>query len=458
MEQQKHILTKGPVLAAVLMVGLAVGVAVGWGVRPLLGETVLNHEGENHDDGSEEGHDDHEGHAHAEHAAMGASSLEDLEAIQCEHQIGILNCDECRYEAGAVKIDPSLDSLIETGRVEDVDRTQMLTLTGQIQLDRTKAVEVVSFGAGRVKRIDKFLGDRVQQGDVLAVIHSADLGQAKANFLEVQAALELAEATFQREKDLYEKKISSEADYLDARNALTAAEAAQAAADKRLRLFGLSSEQIAEISDEQTNGDFADLVLRAPQSGTLITQNVSVGQIVDTTDSLYTIADLSNLWVWCDVYEADLGVLHERLQRAQPLEATVHVKAFESDVFEGVVDFAGNVMDEHTRTVKIRVQVTNPNAKLRPGMFADVQVALSQPGRVPAVPQSAVVSDAGQAFIFQQLKGDLWVRRDVTTGAKYGRFVELLGNIPSQAPIVTGGAFMLKSDVLREKMGAGCAD
>lgn len=401
------------------------------------------------------GSDEHSDHGHAEEAV----SLDELKNQTCEHDIGIVDCDECRFEVGVVKIDPAIaEPLIETGSVENVDRVKMLRFTGQVQLDRTKAVEVVPTGGGRVEQVEKFLGDKVQKGDVLAVIHSDDLGQAKANFLEIQSALELAETTFNREKDLYEKKISSQADYLAALNELKAAQASYAAVDKKLRLFGLDNEQIETIKEEEANGSFADLILRAPQAGTLITQNISVGQIVDTTQSVYSIADLSNLWVWCDVYEKDLAVLHEQTAKDKTLEAIVKVKAFESDKFAGEVDFVGNLMDEHTRTVKMRVQVKNPEHKLRPGMFADVQIAIGLDGQMLAIPQAAVMADAGENFVFQHWKNDLWVRRDVAIGGRYGNLVELLSGVPQGAKIVTGGAFMLKSDVLREKMGAGCAD
>ncbi|KKL69212.1 hypothetical protein LCGC14_2117220 [marine sediment metagenome] len=136
----------------------------------------------------------------------------------------------------------------------------------------------------------------------------------------------------------------------------------------------------------------------------------------------------------------------------------MQVKAFTGNEFEGVVDLVGNLMDEHTRTVKIRVQVKNPEGKLRPGMFAEVEVMIPGQGRMTAVPRNAIMSDAGRNFVFQHWKEDLWVRRDVTVGSIHGDFAEILSGIPKGATIVTGGAFMLKSDILREKMGAGCAD
>ncbi|MBA7484158.1 Multidrug resistance protein MdtA [subsurface metagenome] len=382
-----------------------------------------------------------------------------LEEAMCEHGIRTIECDNCRYEIGVVKLQPSLaNALIETTVVQDTPRTTTLKLTGQVQLDKTRVVDVVSTGSGQVKRVEKLLGQEVAKGDTLAVIHSADLGQAKAQFLEVQARLELATSTFEREKELHDKKVSSEADYLSALSELKAAQAYYAAAERRLRLFGLDAEQINATKNEKENGLFAELVLRAPQSGTIIAQNISAGALIDTTESLYTIADLSNVWVWYDLYEKDLAVLHDRLSSGGTVSAKVRVKAFEGEVFDGVVDLIGSQVDEHTRTVKLRVQVKNEQRKLKPGMFAEAEISVRLKGSMTAVPSSAVLSDEGKAFVFQLLRDDLWVRRDVRVGRDQGGMVEVLNGIPKGATIVSRGAFMLKSDILREKMGAGCAD
>ena len=104
------------------------------------------------------------------------------------------------------------------------------------------------------------------------------------------------------------------------------------------------------------------------------------------------------------------------------------------------------------------MQVKNPERKLRPGMFAEVEVMIPGEGRIAAVPRNAIMSDAGENFLFQHWKEDLWVRMDVTVGSIHGDFAEILSGVPTGTTIVTGGAFMLKSDILREKMGAGCAD
>lgn len=382
-----------------------------------------------------------------------------LEAATCEHGVRTIDCNECRYQMGVVKLEPSLaEALVETASVQRVPRVKMLKLVGQVHLDQTKAVDVVPTGGGQVKRVEKLLGQDVAEGDVLALIHSSDLGQAKAEFLEVQARLELATATFAREKQLHEKNVSSKADYLSALNELRAAEAYYAAAEKRLRLFGLGTEQIDAVKNEKANGQFAELLLRAPQTGTIIAQNVSAGSLVDTAKSLYTIADLSGVWVWCDLYEKDLALLHQPLASGRKVPAKVRVRAFEADIFDGTVDLIGSQVDEHTRTVKVRVQVGNDQRKLKPGMFAEVEICVPLEGSITVVPSSAVVSDEGKTFVFQHLKDDLWRRQDVRVGKSQGGVVEVLDGLPPGATVVARGAFMLKSDILREKMGAGCAD
>lgn len=388
-----------------------------------------------------------------------AADVTAIEEAMCEHGIQTVACDQCRFEVGVVKLHPSVaEALIETAVVQNTARIKILKLTGQVQLDKTKVVDVVPTGSGRVNQVVKLLGQDVEKADVLATITSDDLGQAKAAFMETQARLNLATTTFEREKELYEKKVSSKADYLNALNDLRAAEAYYTAAEKRLRLFGLSDEQIEAAINEKENGQFAELVLRAPQAGTIIAQTVTAGTLVDTTESLYRIADLSNVWIWYDLYEKDLAALHERLSNGRTVKAKVRVKAFENEVFEGTVDLIDSQIDEHTRTVKVRVQVSNEERKLRPGMFSEAEISIPLEGSTTTVPASAILSDEGRTFVFEHWKDDLWMRRDVVTGTRRGGLVEVLAGIPADSTIVTRGAFMLKSDILREKMGAGCAD
>ena len=123
-----------------------------------------------------------------------------------------------------------------------------------------------------------------------------------------------------------------------------------------------------------------------------------------------------------------------------------------------MVDLIGSQVDEHTRTIKVRVRAGNEQRKLKPGMFAQVEICVPLEGGVTVVPSSAVVSDEGKTFVFQHLKDDLWIRQDVRVGKNQGGVVEVLDGLTPGTTVIARGVFMLKSDILREKMGAGCAD
>ena len=169
------------------------------------------------------------------------------------------------------------------------------------------------------------------------------------------------------------------------------------------------------------------------------------------------LADLSRVWVFCDVYESDLAALIDRVATRQPVTAQITSKAFAETPFTGTLDMVGSQLDEHTRTVKCRVGVDNAQGRLKPGMFVQVNLGLGHNTSVITVPESAVLSDEGTAFVFVSLGDDLWMRRDVEVGPVRQGQVEVLHGLSAGETIVTRGAFMFKSEILKEKMGAGCA-
>jgi len=396
---------------------------------------------------------------HAEHGAAGTLSLDQLRQRRCEHEVAIIDCDECRYEAGVAKISPqTAKGLVETWPVRmESEAIRRLTLTGEVQLDPTRVAQISSAGAGRVEEVRKHLGEKVEPGDIVAVVQSPQFGESQAAFFEARARLDLARRTFDRERQLHESKISSQADYLAARGELASAEASVAAARKRLQLFGWSGERIESLTVTDPDASFGQLALTSPLGGVVIEQNAVRGQLVETTDTLYRIADLSRVWVWCDVYEADLAALHDRTASGVGVPAQVRSGAFGQVVFHGTLDLIGSQLDRQTRTVKVRVVVDNSERRLKPGMFVRIAVGLDGDREVLRVPATAVLSDAGQTFVFAKLTDDLWIRRDVTTGPAQDGFVEVQVGLTDGDVVASRGAFMFKSEILKEKMGAGCA-
>lgn len=396
---------------------------------------------------------------HGEHVLREPPTLEALRALECEHGCPTLDCDECRYELGVAKLNPLVaEGLVQKHQVQTEQRVRnALELTGEIQLDLTRVVEITSAGSGRIESIHRLIGDAVQVSDTLAVVQSAEFGQAQADFLQIQARCNLARQTYEREKTLSERNVSSQADFLAARNEYVAAEAAQTAARKRLQLFGVSDEQVDTFVETDAGQRFGQLVLTAPIAGTILEQNVVRGQWVAPAQRLYRIADLSRLWVWCNLYESDLAALHERMTSGGKVEAQIQVTAFPSETFKATVDRIGNQLDRDTRTVRVRLIADNAEGKLKPGMFVNAFIPLAECERVVHVPESALLTDEGSHFVFTQLTDELWIRRDVAVGHRDRGVVEVLAGLTEGEIIAARGAFMFKSEVLKEKMGAGCA-
>ena len=414
----------------------------------------------------EDDHADHAGaavddaaHEHADHDVAEPPSADKLLTAPCEHRAAIVDCDECRYEAGVARISPqTAQGLVEPWPIRmEQQATKTLNLTGEVQFDLTRVAEIASPGAGRVEQIHRTLGDKIGAGDALAVIQSAELGDAQADFLEARARLDLARQTFEREQQLHDRKVSSQADYLIARSELASAEASLAAVRKRLQLFGLADDRIEAAASADSDTSFGQLALTSPISGTVIEQNAVRGRFVDASDMLYQIADLAQVWVSCDLYESDLALLHDRIDSGTIIQAEIHATAFPETVFGGTIDRIGSQLDRETRTLKVRVAVANPDGRLKPGMFVRATVNLDDERAVLCVPTTAVLSDAGKQFVFVRLTEDLWVRRDVVVGPPQAGRVEVYQGLSDGEIVAARGAFMFKSEILKEKMGAGCA-
>jgi cobalt-zinc-cadmium efflux system membrane fusion protein len=474
-------------------------------------------------------------------------ALQALASVECEHGAPAVDCDDCRFEIGVVKVERSIaDSLITTGTVEEREAHRTLTLTGEVGLARTRVVDVSTTAGGRVLEVNVDLGEHVETGDLLAVVHSGELGQAKAAYLkaltdceiagkeqERQAAmtealgklvvklgdgaapeeaprtpdalidlppglvgewksklvgaatkLRLARLIHEREKALEERGISARAEHESAHQELEVAEAeyaalleevklssqleklkadnaerqacaAMIAAEQRLMVLGVDRETLGKLGEREPDAEFARLEIRAPRAGTVSALELSPGRYVSADESLFTIADLSRLWVWCDLYERDLALVAREVSEGRSLDVELRVAPFPGEVFPGRLDLLGSEVDEHTRTIKVRIQVDNPAGMLRPGMYADVALRVPTGGRALMVPRTAVLSDEGETFVFQYWRDDLWVRRDVTVLDSWGDFVGIEGAVPQGARVAASGGFMLKSDVLRGKMGAG---
>jgi len=382
--------------------------------------------------------------------------LADLFNDACEHGMKTFECDECRYETGVVKAAAGLfeAGLFQTEKVSSERVSVPLLLTGEIRFDERRVAHVNTQAGGIVREVRIALGDKVRKSQALVEIESVEIGEAEGAYLEADAVLRLARRDHERATELWKKKISSEKEYLDSKQELEKAEISAKSTYGKLIRLGMAPVDVQALTLESAMGR---LVLRAPVDGTVLALNAVSGELVKTEESLAVIGDNAAVWVWVDLYERDVALVTQA-QLEERLSATVAVKAYPDEEFPGTVDIISPAMNEVSRTAGLRLQVQNTDGKLLAGMFANVRLFLPGNEQALSVSGSAILEDEGRAFVFIHHHDDYYVRRPVMLGRSWSDRVEVVKGLRDGETVVADGSFLMKSDVLRSKMGAGCAD
>lgn len=337
---------------------------------------------------------------------------------------------------------------IETARVAFESISVPISATAVIELNADRVSKINPRTSGKIVKITVSLGDRVKAGQPLAYFDSPELGQIWAEYLKAKGRVELAGKNLKREETLFERKVSPEKDVLKARQELSEAEADFNLSKERLRLLGVD---VTQFETQRNNGDHPLLPLSSPISGAVIEKNVSQGEVVGPEKVLFTVANLSTLWVVIDIYEKDIP----RLKTG--MEVKLAVTAFPDKDFRGRISYIGDVVDEKTRTVKARVTVDNSGGLLKPGMFATVSIAaakVQQVEKVIAIPEEAVLIEGTSRYVFVQIGADRFKRRDITVGRAFGKKLEVTEGLNENDTVAIKGAFILKSELKKESLEA----
>ena len=391
----------------------------------------------------------------------GSENPEEAALKHCEHDMATYLCDECRYEAGVVKIS---DTLLNTGLVRFAQVSprkidDVLAATGEIQLNQNLTARLGPAIPGVLYSVGIDLGQKVSKGQPLFSIHSAELGKAVSEYRKSLSLTQLSEKNYLREKSLYERKISSELDLTEKQMEYERNRAEMEAAEQALHALGLTEDYIETARKELVNDQNMGLLpVRAPFNGTVIEKNASIGELIGHGKEVVVVSDLSTVWVWADVYEKDLHrILVARKNGAIPIMAQTN--AFSERSFPGVIDYIGATVNEETRTVKVRAIVKNDELLLRAGMFCKIVMNFGTSSEdALVISRKAVLSDEGKDFVFAKWKDEYFIRTPVKKGREMTDSFEIVKGLNPGDNIIVDGAFLLKSDILREKMGAGCAD
>ena len=273
---------------------------------------------------------------------------------------------------------------------------------GTITPDVNRTIHVTSMGSGRVMDLKVRLGDFVQKGQVLMTVSSPDLSGAMSEYQKARADEDLARRALDRAQLLYDRGALAAKDLEAAKNAEDKAKVDLATSEQHVRIIG---------GDPQHPTQF--LSLRAPVSGTIVEQNVAGFEGIkslDNTPNLFTIADLTQVWVVCDVFENDLGQVHVGDI------AEVRLNAFPDKVFSGKVSDISRVLDANTRSAKVRIVLANGDGSLRPGMFAVATFRSRKTQPEIVVPATAVMRLHDKDWVFMKESPNRFRRTEVHTG------------------------------------------
>jgi cobalt-zinc-cadmium efflux system membrane fusion protein len=279
---------------------------------------------------------------------------------------------------------------------------------------------------------------------VLAVLESRELADAKAAFLAAYERTALADATFEREERLWNQKVSSEQDYLDARKDRAEARIELRATEQKLHALGVPQSRLDELPD-QHDTSFTEYRLTAPFDGTVIDRHITIGETVDAGSPVFSVADLGTVWIDLSVYQKDIGSVRDG--------QTVRVDTPHGDEVELSIDFVQPIVGEDTRTAKARIIAPNGDGIWHPGCFVNARVVTSIEEARVLVPDSAVIRmENGDHVVFVQTD-EGFQPRPVTLGRLAPDRVEVADGLEPGDRYVAAGGFSLKAELGKEAFG-----
>jgi cobalt-zinc-cadmium efflux system membrane fusion protein len=324
-------------------------------------------------------------------------------------------------------------------------RSQLQALGKVFAHPQRKAIVSYAFSA-RVSEIHIQIGDWARTGQKLVTLQSEEVGSAKSEFYKAQADYELAKVNYERQKRLFDRGVGAQKDFLSYEAGFKVAEANLNATEKKLHVLGFSEEQVKAI--KETHQISPIITLYAPISGKIIEHKAILGAMVDQGTEILTIMDPSVLCIHADIYERDIS----KIRIGQNVEATV--PAYPRETFKGKISFIGDVLNEQTRTITVRSNIENREYKLKPGMFADINIFLNHQSEALVLPVEAVLDEKDENIVFLKVAGK-YIPQIVKTGVRNGGYVEILAGIQEGAEVVTKGNYQLKSKLYEDILKKG---
>lgn len=329
---------------------------------------------------------------------------------------------------------------LQHSKVEPRALSGELELVGSVAPEPARDALVGPLVHGRVAQVLANAGDRVSAGAVLAWVESPEVGEAQAAWIAALARTEAAERDATREAELYTAKVTSAREFEAAQAHAKAEEAVLQGARERLLALGMSQADLALAAKGKSSG--GKVALRAPIAGVVVDRKVRLGQAVERATDAFRVLDVSVVSVSLDLFEADLA----RVAPNEPVEVHAAGRSYQS-----TVSFVSPLIDPATRTAQVKLVVANDDGALRPGQFVTARLKAAAEGQQRAVltiPAKAIQLVEGDKVVFVKT-AEGYRPRKVKVGASDGEVYEVLDGLSAGEQVVSSGAFLLKSEMLR---------
>ncbi len=316
-----------------------------------------------------------------------------------------------------------------------------LRTTGTVQANAYKETRVFPLVGGRVTAVRVQLGDAVKKGQTLATIFSTDLAQEQMEYLKVDANLQLHITQSERYQKLAELGAVSQQEKQEVEARLHEHHAEHASHRQKLKLLGMTDAQIADLKDPAQVK--SEVIVPAPSSGIITVRGVNLGQVITTADSLFSVTDLSTVWIIANVFEKDFGAMRVGAK------VNFTTASYPNRNFNGTIAYIDPRVDSASRTAQVRLEVANPNQMLKLGMFVDVALNSSGSQEVIVIPKSALQSIGNDQVVFVALEAGQFQMRKLQLGEEAGDSIRVLSGVTAGEKIVIEGSFFLRAEIGR---------
>ncbi|MEO8682529.1 MAG: efflux RND transporter periplasmic adaptor subunit [Vicinamibacterales bacterium] len=340
----------------------------------------------------------------------------------------------------------------------------VIDVTGLVAPVESRVAHIRPLARGLIETVSVSLGARVLEGQPLVVYDNIALGELIGQYLSEVAVLgqaetdrEVKQKALERSQELIKLEAIAQQQFEQRRAEFRNAEATVASQKARISMveeqihrFGLSDTDLANLSPEEGKSGHriaSHNVLRAPFAGIITKYDVAAGEVVEPERELFTITDMSTVWIQADVYEKDLGRVRAGV------DAAIKADAYADRPFTGRLTYVSDVIDPATRTAKVRCVVANPDGALKLDMFVKVAIPTNDRRSAVVVPVAAVQTVDQQRIVFVRQSATRFERRIVQIGKTAGDLVEVTSGVKAGEVVVGAGSFYLKTALLRERIG-----